>query len=235
MRIVTWNCRQGLSKAKEEALLGLRPDIAVVAELRPDYQPPAGWSLSLRRTDWPRVLGVLARPGLRLVTHPQDPALPWLLPLQVNGPGVREFTLLALWTLGGIGRPSYERQVEQAVTAWDAAAGPVWQRVVLAGDLNVSMQSQPVGHRRNLDALAERGMVSSYHRASGCPHGGEAAQTLRWVGRGGVATWFHCDFIFVSSDLLPGLTAAVGAAAAWVAPGMSDHAPVLAALPELSV
>ena len=230
VRIVAWNCRQGLSEAKQDALLSLSPDVAVIAELKPDYEPPPGWTILRRRADWPRVLGVLAAPGSTMDLHPHDPGLPWLLPVIVTAGAHAPFTLLAVWTVGGEGSPSYERQLEQAILHWDQSAGDPWHRVVLAGDINASMQSQQTRHAHNLKLLDDRGLASAYHRASGCKHGEEAAFTLRWVGRGSVPAWFHCDFVFVSGDLLPGLTAAVGPAATWIGSGMSDHAPLLADL-----
>lgn len=230
VRIVAWNCRQGMSEAKQNALMTLRPDVTVIAELKPDYEPPPGWTILRRRADWPRVLGVLAAPGFTLDLHPDDPGLPWLLPVIVRPGGSAPFTLLAVWTVAGDGAPSYERQLEQAILQWDQLAGDPWHRVVLAGDVNASMQGQQTRHALNLELLDDRGLSSAYHRASGCQHGEEAAFTLRWVGRGSVPAWFHCDFVFVSRDLQLGLTAAVGPADTWIRSGMSDHAPVLADL-----
>lgn len=51
--------------------------------------------------------------------------------------------------------------------------------------------------------------------------------TLRWVGRGGIAAGFHCDFVFASAELLPRLTdVQVGTFDEWIHSGLSDHCPV---------
>ena len=235
LRLTTWNCRQGMTDRKLAALRSLHADVMVLQELQPDVVPPGGWQLELRRRDEPRVLGVLSRPGWRLRRLDDDPGLPWLLPVAVTSPDGDEITLLAVWTVKKTGLPGYVAQTQQVIAAWDRvrADGQArnWARTVLAGDLNASVQSDGAGpHLRTLAALADRGLTSAYHRASGAPHGGEPAQTLRWVGPGSVAAWFHCDFVFTSADLAAGLTAAVGAADEWTGPGMSDHCPVTADL-----
>lgn len=211
----------------------LGADIMVISELQPTFLPPHGWSLALRSEHSPRVLGVLARPGWTLAEVEHDPGLPWLLPLDVRGPGGEHLTLLALWTVAEKGRPHYPQQTHQAIAAWEAArsqAGqPAWERTVLAGDFNASLQSTNApGHRKTLAQLHERGLVSAYHHAHACEHGQEPVGTLRWVGRGRIVMGFHCDFIFVSLDLADGLHGAAGTFDEWCGPGLSDHVPVTA-------
>lgn len=229
MRLATWNCRQGLTERKLAALDGLGADVMVVQELQPSFVPTTGWTVLRRDPQAPRALGVLTRPGWSTQVHPADPGLPWLLPVTVHGPDGEELTLLAVWTVAGPGLPTYVRQCQQVISAWDEVGE--WSRTVLAGDLNASMQSdrRPEQHARTVGMLAERGLASAYHSATGTPHGDEDVHTLRWVGRGKVVAWFHCDLVFAPAALLTG-RASVGAAEQWCCPGMSDHAPVVADL-----
>jgi hypothetical protein len=68
------------------------------------------------------------------------------------------------------------------------------------------------------------------HNAYGLVHGVSAGQeppTLRWIGRGGVAWYFHCDYVFVSSALRASVTgASIGSMEEWVESGLSHHCPV---------
>lgn len=233
--ITAWNVRAGLTPGKFEKLERLGADLMVVSELQPTYQALEGWSVALRTSEGSRVLGVLARPGWVISPVAYDPGLPWLLPLDVCGPSGQRLVLLALWTVAGKGRPSYPRQTQQAIAEWESAceaAGVApWERTVLAGDFNASLQTtNAVGHRTTLQQLRERGLVSAYHQARGCEHGQEPEGTLRWVGRGSVVSDFHCDFVFASEDLASGLGALVGSFEQWCGPGLSDHVPVTASI-----
>ncbi len=132
----------------------------------------------------------------------------WSLPSLVYSPdGVEQFILVAMWTQGPerAGGLSYAAQVRGVIDHWknEIADG----RVVLAGDFNCSAQTaDPTAHLDNVRRLSEMGMHSAYHWAHGLPAGAEDAMTLRWVGRGGAASWFHCDFVFVPTGLAGRLT-----------------------------
>ena len=154
---------------------------------------------------------------------------PWCLPLDVRSPhGEIVTTLLAIWTVKkpGDGRPSYAAQFARVLDHWAPEIRSA--QVVLAGDLNASLQgSSPRGHRRNLDTLHALGARSAYHHHHGVDHGVDEPATLRWIGRGGQPDGFHCDYIFVSEQLLPTVgSATVGPMSVWVDSGRSDHCPV---------
>lgn len=153
----------------------------------------------------------------------------WSLPSLVYSPdGDEQFILVAVWTQGPerAGGLSYASQVREVIDHWEREIGD--GRVVLAGDFNCSAQTaDPTAHMENVRKLATMGMHSAYHWVHGLPPGDEDAMTLRWVGRGGSASWFHCDFVFVPTGFTDRLISAqVGDPAEWVGPGLSDHAPV---------
>ena len=232
LRVVAWNCRAGLTTKKAAAIEALGADVVVICELQSAFVPLLGRSLLVRDATARRGRAVMSRLPVVGAVEADDPGLPWLLPVRLEIEGTDPLTLLALWTVQGEGSPSYVRQAQAAITAWDEACAASrrqpWHRTILAGDFNASMQgTHRAQHAQTLAMLASRGMVSGYHVEHGCEHGEEPVGTLRWVGRGGVPASFQCDFVFVSDDLRPGLRAQVGAHAGWIGPGMSDHAPVI--------
>ena len=104
--------------------------------------------------------------------------------------------------------------------------------VIVAGDLNASLQgSFARAHRSNLETLHALGARSSFHHHHGVEHGSHDPSTLRWIGPRRTPYEYHCDYIFISSQLLPALTSAVvGSAQTWIGSGRSDHCPVTANL-----
>ncbi len=179
-----------------------------------------------------RGLAVLVRHPYTVTIAAEDPALPWLLATDVAMPQDEPIAVLGLWTVLEKGRPSYVKQAQEAIIAWErtchAQGRDPWSRTVLAGDFNASMQgAQRDQHRATVDMLSERGMGSAYHLHVDCEHGQEAAHTLRWIGRGSVPYLYHCDYIFVSSDLQLGLSTSVGSEHDFMGRGLSDHLPVV--------
>lgn len=238
VRLVAWNCRVPLSPAKLATVDDLAADVMVTSEVQSSFQPPAGWSILRRDTTMPRALAVMVRPGWSVALAAEDPALPWLLTCDVRGPGGHALTFLAVWTIAGPGHGSCARQTQRAVRAWAEACAlsgrDPWAATVLAGDLNAGTTTEPGPHDQTLRALDEAGMVSAYFLCGGCLHGEEAHPTLRWAGAGKVVKYFHCDFVFVSSDLNTGLRAYVGAEQDWIGPTKSDHAPIVVDLPNFA-
>lgn len=168
-------------------------------------------------------LGVFAFRGYSLEPMDAPAELGWVLPLRVIDPdGAHCFNLLAVWTVVGAGRPTYDGQVKDMVRAWTPLLrSGSW---VIAGDLNALPRQ--VRHAHNLTNLTALGMRSAYHELSKCPHGEEPVGTLRWRGKD-----FHPDFVFLSQDLMKRASSArVGAMSAWVESGRSDHCPVTVTL-----
>jgi endonuclease/exonuclease/phosphatase (EEP) superfamily protein YafD len=219
----------GLAR-KRDAVERLGADVLVIPEAARDA-PPAGdagvtsvWS----GTRPGKGLGVYARNGWRVAPAGADDDPPWTLSTRALDPGgVERFTLVAVWTVAGRGRPSYTRQLALLVDRFEdeLRAGTV----VLAGDFNASTDDSAAGraHARNVERLHDLGLESAYHAHTGHAHGREEAMTLRWVGRGRIALEYHCDFVFLPRHLLDGVRAVtVGTMTEWVDSGLSDHAPV---------
>lgn len=102
MRIVSWNCQNGISKPEQVSyLMSLRPDIAVIPEmkennatvLKPDSYV---WVTNNKSNIAPKGLGVLTFNGFALEKIPRDEEMEIFLPLRVKSNGFR-FNLLAVW------------------------------------------------------------------------------------------------------------------------------------------
>ncbi|MGE0025599.1 MAG: hypothetical protein AB7O78_02625 [Thermoleophilia bacterium] len=228
LRIATWNCRGAIDK-KRQMFESLAADVIVVPECPSDPRiaQELGVSFAWRGQSPSKGLGVFGLNGWAFSPVEAPAELPWLLPLALADPsGGQVATLLAIWTVQRTGAPPYDSQVAMAIDAWRQEIEN--RGVILAGDFNCSAQTAATTrHRENVDALARLGAESAYHGHTGLAHGEETAMTLRWVGRGSLEHWYHCDFVFLSAELARGvIDVAVGDPADWIGPGRSDHCPV---------
>lgn len=231
LRLATWNCRQAVDR-KRALFDRLAADVIVVPECSqsPRFSREPGVSFAWRGRNANLGLGVFALNGWTVASVPELDPLPWVLPLQLIAPtGEDAALLLAIWAVATPENPPYETQVARAVEAWELelATGPV----VFAGDTNCSPQSgDREAHLANIARLDDLGVASCYHQHHGLAHGDENHMTLSWVGRGGVRSGSHCDFVFASADLIARLAGVtVGRFDEWIGPQSSDHAPVVCA------
>ena len=102
MRVVLWNCKGGLQrKDKVEYLLGFKPDIAIIPEIRKAHVQalkPMDFSWATNHPDGrsPKGLGVLCFGNYRLECLPRDEEMEIYLPLKIRN-GSFSFNLLAIW------------------------------------------------------------------------------------------------------------------------------------------
>ena len=102
MRLVAWNCNMALHR-KVDALLALRPDVAVISECAESVRLQ-----SLSRTRWiesdPVWIGRSATKGLAVfcfngyrarLSDQYTPSLRHVAPIEITGPAA--FNLLAVW------------------------------------------------------------------------------------------------------------------------------------------
>jgi len=102
MRVVLWNCKGGLQrKDKVEYLLGFKPDIAIIPEIRKAHVQalkPMDFCWVTNHPDGrsPKGLGVLCFGNYRLECLPRDEEMEIYLPLKIHN-GSFSFKLLAIW------------------------------------------------------------------------------------------------------------------------------------------
>jgi endonuclease/exonuclease/phosphatase family metal-dependent hydrolase len=231
LRLATWNCRMALD-SKRAMVERLSADVVVIQECAGDnqMQHELGVSSAWHGAYEPKGLGVFAFGGWSVVPLDSEHARPWSLPVAVFDPAGKEVvTLVAVWTMGPTrsGGLSYAEQVDDLIGQWEPElrAGTV----VMAGDFNCSPQTaNALPHLANVARLDECGVRSAYHAHRGIDAGDETEMTLRWVGRGGVPSWFHCDLVFIHDRIASRVGAVeIGTPEEWIGPGKSDHAPVI--------
>ena len=224
---------------KADALLALRPDVAVIAECaEPDR---------LRRlsgSDWiegdPVWIGRNATKGLAVfafngyrasIAEDHVPNLRYITPAHITGP--ISFNLLAVWAQNasaGVTRKHQLGPLRRALSRYRGflSDGPA----VVAGDLNNNaIWDKPgwcINHMATVEILSRLGLVSAYHRATGEAHGQETIPTLYWRDRTRAGPTYHIDYIFVPEPWLEAMNdVVIGDFDDWCGKGLSDHAPIV--------
>lgn len=238
MRIVAWNCNMALPR-KFEALMSLRPDVAIVSECaNPEILSAKGVpDLCQKTCQWMgnnpnKGLGVFAFNGFCLQRHdPFHSSLRYILPLHVDGP--ERFNLLAAWAQnasGGITRKHQLGPLRRAITKYKTFLTA--DRAFVAGDLNNNaIWDRPgwrINHMTKVAKLKELGMISAYHAHRNENHGEETTPTHYWRNRTKDGPTYHLDYIFMPEEELPRLrTCDVGSFEDWCGSKLSDHTPVI--------
>ena len=231
LRIVSWNCAMALPGRKADALLALRPDVALVQECGQVADLGEG---ELVRVAWtggwdPKGLAVYARPELEASVDPShDPALRWFLPIRLAGP--IPMAMLAVWAMHDphAAEPSPKLRMLRALDAYAAFLGS--GDALIIGDFNNNDRwDTPAAptFRRIRERLAAVGLTSLYHERTGEVHGAESVGSLFW--KRDAAQPYLIDHCFLPRTWLPRVREfSVGTAADWLR--LSDHAPLVVEL-----
>lgn len=223
---------------KADALLALRPDIAVISECAcPDtlaQRGADGWI----ETDpvWigenrHKGLGVFAFNGYHLRRHePFLKTLRHIAPVHVSGP--KAFNLLAVWAQnasGGITRKHQLGPLRRALSAYDDFLDQ--RDAVIAGDLNSNaIWDKPgwrINHMAKVAMLEKRDLLSAYHTIAGEAHGAETVPTHYWRDRRKDGPTYHIDYMFLPRHWFARVAEFhVGTFEAWCGNGLSDHVPI---------
>ncbi|MCC6438466.1 MAG: endonuclease/exonuclease/phosphatase family protein [Acidimicrobiales bacterium] len=229
MRILCWNLRGG-TDAKWDLLRSLRPDVAVLPEAaraprRAEatlLDPAAHWhwvganpAKGLAVTTFGRSSGVLA----------PEATGRWSIAARQGA-----LTVLGVWSCPSDGH--YAREVQRAVDSHARWFDPDAD-VIVAGDFNVdaagALRRRSGTFRRLADHLHALGLTSAYHLVRSEPYGAESRAT--YYHHRNAAHPFHIDFCFVSKPLVERVRSVeVGTFEEWVAPGHSDHVPIVVEL-----
>ena len=247
VRLVAWNCRSAFHR-KIDALMRIRPDIAIVAEC-------ANLQLLFRRAPatfdptsavWvgssnpQKGLAIFAFGEYRLTRAERyDPRITFAVPLRVDGP--LAMNLLAVWAHYGLAplRKSTRGPTLRALARYREFLRERPLSIV-AGDLNNHVRWDRPGkawsHARAVNTFGRLGLVSAYHAFLGVDHGAELHPTFYWRTRSALGpTTYHIDYVFVPGTGCVQLRdVSVGTWTDWIAPGLSDHAPIIVDL-DLSI
>ncbi|MGI9390745.1 MAG: hypothetical protein ACR2O1_11865 [Boseongicola sp.] len=224
---------------KLDALLALRPDIAVISECAsPEVLAqrganqltglPAIWVGSNKN----KGLGVFAFNGFEIRRHePFHPTLRYVLPVHVSGR--RNFNLLAVWAQnasGGITRKHQLGPLRRALVRYQEFLST--EPAIVGGDWNNNaIWDRPgwrVNHMPMVTRLEGMNLQSVYHALHNEAHGQESTPTIYWRDRTRDGPTYHIDYVFVPSDWIPLISEfQIGSFDDWIGNGLSDHVPII--------
>lgn len=218
----------GLAR-KLDALLSLRPDIAVLSEVAsPAVIRPKVRELRESPIVWVgnnphKGLAVVSFAGNKLALDPSCRSTnQYIAPVHVGGK--KPFRLLAVWDHNDRKEGLNKRPGPLLRALNDSAEFCKSDDVVVAGDFNSHPRwDKPNGMARIADELTKRRLTSLYHYTTGEPLGAETTATY-WHYR---RTAYHIDYIFVPEMWLKGLVSFEIGTFEKRCP-LSDHAPLVA-------
>ena len=224
---------------KVEALLALRPDVAIISECA----TPARLT-EQSATNWleaePVWIGNNPTKGLGVFTFNGFQAelaanytgrLRYVAPVHVTGPV--QFNLLGVWAQNASGGVTRKRQLgplRRAITRYRdlLTSGPA----VIAGDWNSNaIWDKPgwrINHMTKVRILSDIDLVSAYHEVTGEAQGRETTPTHYWRDRREDGPTYHIDYAFVPRDWVGRITHfEIGSFSQWCGNGLSDHVPLI--------
>lgn len=230
MRVVCWNLRGG-TDTKWDHLLGLQPDVAILAEvarqprrLQPSLLEPAA------RWQW---VGLNPAKGLAVAAFGDRAAGCGVVAPAATGrwsvaARLGSLTVLGIWSCPSAGG-NYGTEVTRALESHARWLDPEAD-VIVAGDFNIdgagAFRGRSGGFAKVMNKFRDLGLTSAYHTVWHEPFGAESSPT--YFHHRNPARPFHIDFCFLSAPLLARLRAVtVGSYEQWVAPAISDHVPLI--------
>lgn len=237
MRLVAWNCNMALPR-KWNALMALRPDIAVISECaNPEILAQKGIQTTNESMLWMgktqhKGLGVFAFNGYTLRRHePFAPYFRYCIPAYVDGPD--PCNLLAVWAQNaneGNRRKNQLGPLRRAMVRYQEFLSD--ENSFIAGDFNNNTFWDKLGWKLNHDTMvgkaAEMGMHSAYHMVQSEPHGAESIPTHYWRDRTKDGPTYHIDYIFGPADRIDrAVDFQIGTFEDWVGTKLSDHVPLV--------
>lgn len=241
MRLAIWNCNGGFHR-KAAAAFALDADILVVPECaEPAKLGQRGLSLAGHNVTWVgrgnpnKGLAVFAREPYRLkaLYSPDETAssMPKVVaPILVTVPDGSRFDLLAVWSYNHRDKNNVGNPIIRALDIFrDRLRSP---ELIVAGDFNANAIWDHHGsYNAIVDTLSALGLVSAYHQVRGERHGEEREPTIYWQKRTSDGPSYHIDYIYVPKQRAgTGMRVDVGTHNDWVAPGLSDHVPLVVTL-----
>jgi exodeoxyribonuclease-3 len=222
---------------KLDALLRLRPDVAIVCECAEPQRLERSSAFDGGDLVW---IGDNRNKGLAVLTfngytarlaHPFYPTLRHIAPVHITGP--TECNLLAVWAQNASGGAIRKHQLGPLRRALTKYRGFLTERLSLvAGDFNNSVfwhrPGWSINHANAVASLQKLGLVSAYHELRGERQGSESIPTLYWRDRTKDGPTYHIDYVFLPSQLLGRVRElTVGLYEDWCGVGLSDHVPIL--------
>jgi endonuclease/exonuclease/phosphatase family metal-dependent hydrolase len=226
MRLATWNVQKGLNTSTWAAVERLNVDVLTVQEWGSDskesIEAHEGWSCEWQRGRYEKGLAVLAKSPHEI--EEVERSEPCFLSARISGPEGVDFRFVGFWAMSPTDplKDSYPQQATELIEWLPQDDVPT----VLAGDFNASSRNEH--HRRNVEALSDRRLISASHLGLKIEQGYEHEQahaTSYHLWRENSP--HHMDFLFLPKEwVLEGVE--IGTFADYTAGGLSDHVPIVA-------
>ena len=231
MRIVIWNCNNGMGKAAQiDYFQNINADIAILPEMKeaniPLLEPSSSvWITNNTEHQKPKGLGILAFNGIKLAQLERDSDMEIFIPLRVTTPKI-EFNLLALWNFYYASKQGrFKGAKGESSLEW--AAMKYFKKLftshcLVGGDWNFGPTFSLSAFLRLCREFEESEMKSLYHQH----HQLEPSETMHSTFRSPKGAYHHLDHFFgsemftasLSNYEIKNIDTAV----------LSDHAPVVA-------
>ncbi len=223
LRLVSWNVCDGF-RSKFGHLERLRPDVAILQEVRPDCLRYAALH---ENSHW---IGDAGQKGMAIIGYNGWQLSPlaavaerWFMPVLAEKHGAAVI-IVAVWV------DSLQECVPPTLRALEQLRPVIASRpAILAGDFNqsIALDRKRGPGRRFADVLRvmqELGLESAWHSSRQEEHGKETSATLYW--QWNQAKPFHIDFAFASASLNVE-SATLGTFDQYVGGKISDHVPLV--------
>lgn len=231
MKIISWNCNQGLiSKKKYEDLLDLKSDIAIIQEcLSPDkIKSNFGYKQFLwKGTNPNKGIGIFSfNDEVSLNIHDSyTENFKYIVPIEVKGKV--DFILFAIWAMRGENsKLDYSSQIYLALNYYKELIN---EKSIIIGDFNSNKKFKTNRHRIGsfmniVDFLSHYKIQSLYHYIQKEEFGNESIPTHFY--RHNSSSPFHIDYCFVSDYFIDKLNDfSIGKPQQWS--DRSDHFPLI--------
>lgn len=172
MRILLWNCNNGLSEeSKIRYFNSFKPDLAVIPEINKaniDNLRPTEfvWITNHQRNPLLKGLGVLTFNDYRLKVIPRDNEMEIFIPVEVHGSNVK-FNLLAVWNFYSVCKQGRFRGVTGPgcleFSALQNYSPFLKDPCIIIGDWNLGPTFAQADYLQILHILEDLGIKSLYH------------------------------------------------------------------------
>jgi len=229
MKILLWNCCNGLASEEKTSLIrNLKPDLAIIPEIREadieKVQPSSSiWVTNNHTGKRPKGLGVLAFNGGLLKLEARDEEMEIFLPVRVHFENF-EFNLLAVWNFYSACKQGRFKGVKTGDSVLEFEAIRYYEKflkgpALMAGDWNLGPTFAQKDWLRIVELLAPIGLRSLYHQFTVTPLHETKVATFR-SNKGKHP--HHLDHFFGTNEFIES-----GALEILPIQAKSDHAPVV--------
>lgn len=228
MKIVSWNCRQGIHKYdKFKKISELDADLYVLCEVMKPSHPPKDYLKFMEHSiyieepiepelkPWHKGLAIVYKEDINIENNHWDYEYNDFLSVRVNG----SFNLVAVWPQGR-GTREYVRRMEGYLEEHGTKIKKS-DNLVMCGDFNINPR---VSGQENKDGfyniLNDYGYESIYHRINDELLGHESINTFY-----GGDNPVHIDYLFSKPEIISSFR--IGEKEKYIGTKISDHVPLI--------